>query len=170
MLNLLFICQFVSTSLSLSWGETESIWYCGHSLAYCTNPRRDCWLWSNRSNAKWQVKPKYSEKTCHSVTLSTTNPTWPDPDSKPGHRGGKPATNRLSYGTAFVSTYFRSVMYCDVCWGYGQEIGKRWPYDGNIHSRDYPSSRAELVSWRHHQKLFNIPQPWASLWRSNLTK
>jgi hypothetical protein len=34
-------------------------------------------------------------------TLSTTNPTWPDLGSIPGRRGGKPATNRLSYGTAF---------------------------------------------------------------------
>jgi hypothetical protein len=32
--------------------------------------------------------------------LSTTNPTWPDPGSNPGRRGGKPATNRLSYGAA----------------------------------------------------------------------
>jgi hypothetical protein len=32
--------------------------------------------------------------------FSTTNPTWPDPGLKPGHRGGKQATNRLSYGTA----------------------------------------------------------------------
>jgi hypothetical protein len=35
-----------------------------------------------------------------SATLSTTNPTWPDPGSKPGRHGGKPATNRLSYGAA----------------------------------------------------------------------
>jgi hypothetical protein len=40
-----------------------------------------------------QGKPKYSEKTC-----PTTNPTWLDPGSKPGRRGGKPATNSLSYG------------------------------------------------------------------------
>jgi hypothetical protein len=31
---------------------------------------------------------------CHFVT---TNPTWHDPDTKPGRRYGKPATNRLSY-------------------------------------------------------------------------
>jgi hypothetical protein len=31
---------------------------------------------------RWQGKPKFSEKTC------------------PGRRGGKPATNRLSYGAA----------------------------------------------------------------------
>jgi hypothetical protein len=30
----------------------------------------------------------------------TTNPTCPDPGSNPGRRGGKPATNRLSYGAA----------------------------------------------------------------------
>jgi hypothetical protein len=28
------------------------------------------------------------------------NPTWPGPGLNPGRRGGKPATNRLSYGAA----------------------------------------------------------------------
>jgi hypothetical protein len=28
------------------------------------------------------------------------NPTWPDPGLNPGRRGGKPTTNRLSYGAA----------------------------------------------------------------------
>jgi hypothetical protein len=32
--------------------------------------------------------------------LSTTNPTWPDPGSNPGRRGGKSASNRLTYGAA----------------------------------------------------------------------
>jgi hypothetical protein len=59
------------------------------------------WLWSSLRNANWQGKPKYSEKTCPSITLPTTNPTWPDPGSNPGRRGGKPATNRLSYCTAY---------------------------------------------------------------------
>jgi hypothetical protein len=40
------------------------------------------------------------EKTCPSATLFTTNPTWPDPSSNPGRRGGKLATHSLSYGTA----------------------------------------------------------------------
>jgi hypothetical protein len=31
------------------------------------------------------------------------NPTWPDPGLNPGRRGGKPATNRLSYGAAYNS-------------------------------------------------------------------
>jgi hypothetical protein len=46
-------------------------------------------------------KPKYSEKTCPSAALSTTNPTC-SPDANPGRRGGKPASNRLSYGTAIL--------------------------------------------------------------------
>jgi hypothetical protein len=39
-------------------------------------------------------------KTCPSATLSTTNPTWTDPGSNPGLRGGRLAANRLSHGTA----------------------------------------------------------------------
>jgi hypothetical protein len=60
------------------------------------------WLWSNWWNVNWHGKPKYSEKTSPSATLFTTNPTWPDSDLNLGHCGGKPATNRLSYGTAGI--------------------------------------------------------------------
>jgi hypothetical protein len=41
-------------------------------------------------------------KTCPSATLSTINPTWTDPVSNSGLRGERPATNRLSHGTAQV--------------------------------------------------------------------
>jgi hypothetical protein len=58
-------------------------------------------LWWNN----WQGKPKYSEKTCPSAALSTTNPTR-CPDANPGRRGGMPATNRLSYATAFYPPYW----------------------------------------------------------------
>jgi hypothetical protein len=56
-------------------------------LTYCTSPWRR-WVWCSRWN-DWQEKPKYSEKTCPSAALSTTNPTWPDPD----RRDRKPATD-----------------------------------------------------------------------------
>jgi hypothetical protein len=74
-------------------------------MAYCICPG---WLWWWRIwwNEDWQGKPKFLEKTCPSATLSTTNPTWPDPGANPGRRGGKPATNRLSYDAARLS----------VCW------------------------------------------------------
>jgi hypothetical protein len=36
------------------------------------------------------------------------NPTWPEPGLDPGRRGGKPATNRLSYGAAYIATCFNT--------------------------------------------------------------
>jgi hypothetical protein len=75
--------------------------YWGHYWPIVPAPDdRWWWLWRNWWNGDWQGKPKYSEETCPSATLSTTNPTWPDPVLNTGRRGGKPATNRLSYGTA----------------------------------------------------------------------
>jgi hypothetical protein len=75
--------------------------YCGNFWPIVPAPDdRWGWLWSNWWKEDWQGKPKYSEKTCLSATLSTTNPTWTDPGSNPGRRGGNPATNRLSYGAA----------------------------------------------------------------------
>jgi hypothetical protein len=47
-----------------------------------------------------QRRQKYSEKTCPSAVLSTTDPKLCYLDSNPGRRGGKPATNRLSYDIA----------------------------------------------------------------------
>jgi hypothetical protein len=64
------------------------------------------WFWSNRCNENWQGKPKYSEKTCPSASMSTTNRTWPNLGSKPGRRRGKPATDHLSYGTNMSTCWF----------------------------------------------------------------
>jgi hypothetical protein len=52
------------------------------------------------------------KKTCPSATLSTTNPTWPDLGSNPGRRGVKPATNRLSYGTAWTLMNLNQIDEC----------------------------------------------------------
>jgi hypothetical protein len=90
--------------LLFSWDETESTWYCGNYFACCTSPRWWWWLCSNQWNASWQGKRKYSEKTCPSATLSTTDSTWPDLGPNTGRRGGKLATNRLSYGLAVILT------------------------------------------------------------------
>jgi hypothetical protein len=45
-------------------------------------------------------KPTTRRKTCLSATLSTANLTWTDLGSNPGLRGERPATDRLSHGTA----------------------------------------------------------------------
>jgi hypothetical protein len=47
-------------------------------------------------------KPKSSEKNLPSATLSTTNPTWTDSVANPGLCGERPATKRLSDGTACI--------------------------------------------------------------------
>jgi hypothetical protein len=39
------------------------------------------------------------------------NPTWPDPGLNPDRRGGKPATNRLSYGAAYMAIYLLTVFF-----------------------------------------------------------
>jgi hypothetical protein len=49
---------------------------------------------------EWQGQQEYWEETCSSIALSNTGPTWLGPGSNPGHRGGKPVTNRQSYGMA----------------------------------------------------------------------
>jgi hypothetical protein len=54
------------------------------------------WMRADRGNRK------YSEKTCTIATLSPANSIWPDLGSNPGRRGGMPATNLLSYDTAFL--------------------------------------------------------------------
>jgi hypothetical protein len=39
------------------------------------------------------------------------NPTWPDPGLNPGHRVGKPATNRLSYDAVKIFSFKKSCSY-----------------------------------------------------------
>jgi hypothetical protein len=61
------------------------------------------WVWSSGCNENMQErKPKYSEKTCPSATLSTTNLTWPDVGSNLYRRGWKPATNHLSLHVFYI--------------------------------------------------------------------
>jgi hypothetical protein len=48
---------------------------------------------------EWQRKPHNSAQTSFSAALSTTDTIRLEPGSNPGRRGGKPATNGLSYGT-----------------------------------------------------------------------
>jgi hypothetical protein len=74
---------------------------CLLTLAYYAFPRRyefgeRRWNDIDRENLRTR------RKTCSSATLSTTNPTWIDPDANPGLRSETPATNDLSHGTTQV--------------------------------------------------------------------
>jgi hypothetical protein len=82
-------------SVDLEWNQVYC--YSGHLLYQSWMIDGDgCGAISGMN--EWQGKPKYWEKTCPSAT--TTDPTWLDPGSNPGHHGGKPVTNHLSHGTA----------------------------------------------------------------------
>jgi hypothetical protein len=55
------------------------------------------------------------------VTLSTTYPSCPDPRLIPGRRGGKPASNRFSYGAAkWRGLVYDLLLLIGVC-NYGDE-------------------------------------------------
>jgi hypothetical protein len=81
-------------------------------LAYCTYPR---WLIDDNDFLEqlvewiWQGKPKYSEETCPGATLFTTKSHMTSRSRTPDRSGGKPATNRLSYGAAIIMLYFSSL-------------------------------------------------------------
>jgi hypothetical protein len=85
---------------SFLWGEVRlsPLGKSATNLPIVPAPDDRC-VWSSRWNEDWQQKQKYSEKTCPCASWSTTNPTWLDLGSNPGRSGGKPATNRLGYGT-----------------------------------------------------------------------
>jgi hypothetical protein len=72
-------CMSSGTKIRIvgGWSPTGSTRHIGHQLAYCTCTG---WLWEWRIwwNDDWRWKPKYSEKSCPSAILSTTNPTWPE--------------------------------------------------------------------------------------------
>jgi hypothetical protein len=86
----------------VGWDQVS--WYRSHYWPIVPAPD-DRWLWINWRNENRQGKPKYSEKTYPSTTLSTTNPTWLELGLNPGRCGGKPATNHLSYGAASPDAY-----------------------------------------------------------------
>jgi hypothetical protein len=81
----------------VSWGGVRLTSATNWAIVPAPNDRW-WWMWSSGWNENRQGKPKYSQKTCPSSTLSTTYSTWRDVGSNPGRRGGTPATHRLSCG------------------------------------------------------------------------
>jgi hypothetical protein len=72
----------------------------------------------SRWNVDWQGKPKFSEKTCPSATF--VHHKIPHAQVRfrtPDRSGGKPATNRLSYGAAISSPCLESYPSYYTDWG-----------------------------------------------------
>jgi hypothetical protein len=93
-----YIFLFIHASFSFfNWnsGGWSQIW----STRHCATSRPVVPAPGDYECNDFQGKPKYSEITCPSAALSTRDPTC-CPDANPGHRGGKSATDRLTYGTA----------------------------------------------------------------------
>jgi hypothetical protein len=65
-------------------------------------------FWSNLWNKNWQGKPKYSEKTYPSATLSTTKSHMTDPVSNPG-----PQSSIINLNYRRRNPYYRSAIISD---------------------------------------------------------
>jgi hypothetical protein len=59
------------------------------------------WNDTGRENQRIQ------RKSCPNATLSTTNPTWTDKGANLDFHSERPATNRLSHGTAILTDQTR---------------------------------------------------------------
>jgi hypothetical protein len=58
----------------------------------------------------------------------TTNPTWLDPGLNPGRRGGKPATNRLSYGAA----RYTALLWLEFSWRITEMYQHSYWYEASL--------------------------------------
>jgi hypothetical protein len=73
-------------------------------LAYCAS--LGWWLWRSRWNVNCSGETEVlGENMPQRHFCPSQNPTWPDPGLSSGRRGGKPATNRLSYGAALQRSF-----------------------------------------------------------------
>jgi hypothetical protein len=94
---------FCYLSMGLEWNPGHC--YCGHLIGLLNRMTDgdDCGAISGMN--EW-MNGRGNRSTYYSYTsaaLPTTNPTRLHPGSNAGRRGGKPATGRLSYGTAVSS-------------------------------------------------------------------
>jgi hypothetical protein len=68
-------------------------------------------------NIEQSLECELAGETCPSATLSTTNPTWREPDSNSGRRGGKPPSNCLT----MARPYSQNV--AELMWEGGAQTG-----------------------------------------------
>jgi hypothetical protein len=155
--------------------QTGSTRHVAQLLAYCTCPG---WVWGWRIWwDEWQGKAKYSEKTCPGATLSTTNPTWPDPGLNPGRRSGKPTTNRFSYGAATSPLNYSTNKWNNcfslygstaLCWDW-TAFSVSWSFTQSVRLLERgisPSQGRYLHTWQHKHRI-NTHKHSCLKWDSN---
>jgi hypothetical protein len=163
------LCR-IRVAFFLWWRAPQQMLRTHHSLkAFCATL---WWRWAvffyqvlqvmeHQWNEIDRWKPATRRKTCPSATLSTTNPTWTDPGSNPGLRSGRPATNRLSHGTASVSLrkrlrlypraiYFaKSSYWTTLAWWWWYILQRsECPFFMDHHHHAVSKRRAPVTQWR----------------------
>jgi hypothetical protein len=108
-------------------------------------------MWSPRWNEINRGNPKTSEKNlsqCHFVHHKSH---WIDLDANPGRRGKRPATNRLSHGTAFFNSN------SDWIWGILVRVSARATAKLKIFAElisVFGEMQGEVVETGHDQNLW----------------
>jgi hypothetical protein len=82
------------------WGY----WHCGHSWPLCQPRVIVKMIVEKQMECRLQGETEVLlENLPERHFCPSKNSTWPEPGLNPGRRGGKPATNRLSYGAAWYN-------------------------------------------------------------------
>jgi hypothetical protein len=100
--------NFIFTSFFSFWSEVQtSPLLLRRQLACCGRPGQWRIVMSVEQSMEWFSKEnrRTQRKPAPVPLFSTINITWQSSSSNPGQCGGKQATNRLIYGTAFTFTY-----------------------------------------------------------------
>jgi hypothetical protein len=81
----------VTFFIIISWGKVRLSPLGMLATIWPTAPAPDRWwrVWGSQWNENWQGKTKHLKKTCPSVILSITHPTWPNLGTNPSCRGGE---------------------------------------------------------------------------------
>jgi hypothetical protein len=115
-LKCVFFFFFFFFLVSWDWVRLSALATSATNWSIVTAPDDRWWVWSSRWNENWQGKPKYLEKTCPSATLSTTNPTYPDPRWNPDTALGRyrltawaMARQKCGYSENYFIAEFRNV-------------------------------------------------------------
>jgi hypothetical protein len=142
----LMIC--VKFFLIISWGGVRQSPLGTSATVWPIVPAPDDRWWCVEQSVEWEL----AAETCHSATLSTTNPACPDLGSNAGRRGGKPVTNRLSYGKAMI--WHHCTMMTHPSRWLRHSLRLPWSEHAAEFTRRFTARRS--IGYRHVDKLVSL--------------